>query len=360
MEQKGLEAVVVYDPKNLYYFAGLEPQRVTSAPALLLAQRREEPRLIIGETDLPRVLNVFGGEIKFYKNYDLNRRMVAYPNDIPDELRGALGSQTLNGVVGIETWGLPPVILRALKNVAAASKMVDVSHVILEMRQVKDPDEVELIRRSCEIHDFAYSYARTQSAPGKSELQVYAATHSELTEKMGVPQYFGGDFVSGERTLQVGGPPTHRLLQKGDTLILDLAATNKSYWADSCRTFIVGSAPSREQSKIFEVLIEALAAGEDKLCEGYSGKDVYTAVFQVLDRAGYGKRFPHHAGHGLGLEAWEPPFLIPGSNQEIRRGMVCAIEPGVYVPGVGGIRLENDYLVTGHKPESLTKHPLEP
>jgi len=351
--------VAVYEPRNLYYFTGLEPQRITAVPTLLLVQRDTDPTLITGETELPKIQNVFGGETRTYKNYDLERRMVGQPKDVADEIEGVLGTQTQGLAVGIEYGNLPIVLLQALQNCVTPSKLVDVSDLIQKMRETKDPDEVELIRKSCEIHDHAYSYARTLSTSGRSELEVYAATYSELIREFGVLQYFGGDFVSGERSLQVGGPPTNRRLRRGDTFILDLAAANRNYWADSCRTFVVDAVPSQEQSKILETLKEALLAGEDRLSEGHVGRDVYNAVFQVIDRAGYGKLFTHHAGHGLGLEAWEPPFLIPGSNQEIKRGMVCAIEPGVYVPGVGGIRLENDYLVTNGKPQPLTKHMLD-
>ena len=157
----------------------------------------------------------------------------------------------------------------------------------------------------------------------------------------------------------MGGPPTLRSLGNGETLILDLWLTANGYWSDTCRTFVIGEDPTSNQVKLLELLKRAMAAGEDKLRPGVKGFEVYNAVFNVIADAGLANRFPHHAGHGIGLEDQEPPFLIPASNETLIEGMVCTLEPGVYVPGVGGLRIEHNYLITTGKPDRLTKYPLD-
>jgi Xaa-Pro aminopeptidase len=227
------------------------------------------------------------------------------------------------------------------------------------MRQIKDRDEVEKLGQSCELDDFAYSVARTTISPGKTEVDVYAEIYEQLIKKRKQYQFFSGDFASGERSIEGGGPPTARVLNQGETFILDLWVTTDWYWADTARTFVVGGRPTGDQIKTLDLLKEAMRAGEEKMRPGSRGKDVYNAVRDVIAAAGHGERFPHHAGHGIGLDAWEPPFLIPGSVEEIREGMVLALEPGVYIPGVGGMRIENNYVIRSSGPETLVHSPIE-
>jgi Xaa-Pro dipeptidase len=147
-------------------------------------------------------------------------------------------------------------------------------------------------------------------------------------------------------------------MKSGDTLILDLWATTNGYWADTCRTFMVGGRPSRDQLRIYGSVEKAMRAGMEKMKPGAMAGDVYRAVKKVFEDAGHGSRFPHHAGHGLGLDAWERPFLIPGSQDELKAGMVLALEPGLYLEGVAGVRLENNFLLQKDGVVPLSKYPM--
>jgi Xaa-Pro aminopeptidase len=212
---------------------------------------------------------------------------------------------------------------------------------------------------SCKLNDFAYSVAKEKSVAGNTELDVYAAVQHELTRRVGSYVLFAGDFVSGERSLRIGGYPTTRILSNGETFILDLWLTSKGYWSDTSRTFIIGGGASAEQKRILETLKQAMAAGEEMLRPGVKAREVYAAVYDVIVKSGYGSKFPHHAGHAVGLDDQEPPFFIPADEMELQEGNVCTLEPGVYIPGLGGFRIENDYLIKSGTIERLTSYPLD-
>ena len=359
MDRLKIDLAVVSDPKNVYYFTGYTNASVLPLPSYLLAFRKNSPVLLTGVTEVAVAQKTFGGEITTFENYNLQKRMLAYPDTAAPKVTKAIKGKFRK--IGVDSWALPETIHQAIVKAKRTSQIVDLSNSILAMRKIKDPDEVEAIRMSCELDDFAYGVIKNASRDGVTELDVYAVAYQELIKKATSPsfQFFYGDFTSGERALQSGGPPTTRVLRNGETLVLDLWVTTRGYWADTCRTFVIGGQPTREQEETLQLLKRTLNAGAEKLVPGNTAADVYNAIFRVIADAGHGDKFPHHGGHCVGLDAWEPPFIIPGSKEKLKEGMVCALEPGVYIPEVGGMRIEDDYLIRSGGAESLCKFPFD-
>ncbi|MCS7145418.1 MAG: Xaa-Pro peptidase family protein [Nitrososphaerota archaeon] len=349
-----LDGCVVSGRKEVYYFTGFLTARLI-LPTYLLLRVGREPVLLTGSTDEKKAAQTFGGQIVVYENYRLEERMVAYPDYVAAEAE-KLVREYLAGSrrIGIDAWNLPHSLYQAIMRGAGGVELADISHDILSMRSVKDEDEIELIRRSCELADKAYIKAKTLVTPGRTEVEIYSEIHRELSRLVGTFQYFAGDFVSGERTVEVGGPPTTRVIKEGEPFIFDLWITTQEYWSDTCRTFAVGGRPREEIRRLHSLVLRALERGVETLKLGVTGAQVYGAIRGVFKEAGYGEHFPHHAGHGIGLDGQEPPFFIPGSKEALRPGMVVTLEPGLYVPGVGGVRIENNFLVTEDGPKLLT------
>ncbi len=359
IDEHDLDLCVVSDPKHVYYFTGFRTAKLI-LPTFLFVSPGEEPVLLTGLTDSGSASATFGGRVVSYVNYDVDARMVAYPDFVSSFAREeAFGRRRLRATrVGIEGWHTPQVLLDSFFDRGQLPEFFDLSSQILEMRKVKDSDEIDKIRKSCELSDFAYSVAKPATLPGRTEVEVYSIVHSALVNKVGTYQYFAGDFVSGERAAGMGGPPTSRVLKRGDTFYLDLWTTFEGYWSDSSRTFVVGGKPNTLQMRLFEALLAALEAGEEKIRPGAIASDVYDAVSHSLERSGFGKYFNQHAGHCLGLEGQEPPFLIPACKEPLKEGMVCALEPGLFSKDFG-IQIENDYVVGRSRPEKLTKFPYD-
>jgi Xaa-Pro aminopeptidase len=236
----------------------------------------------------------------------------------------------------------------------------DASELVLHLRRRKEADEVNEIRASLRLCAAAYDAARQAIHPGETELGVYLAMHAAIAQVYGGPVPFPGDFACGLRSVRGGGPPTNRILTKGDLFPLDLFPAPALYFGDTCRTFCVGE-PTAIQHDSWKRVCDALSLGERLVRPAARGADIYRDIKAFLDDAELTeKSFWHHAGHGIGLHGHEAPRIIANTDDALEPGDVFTLEPGVYTnANQGGIRLENNYLVTESGIEKLFDYPLE-
>jgi Xaa-Pro aminopeptidase len=233
-------------------------------------------------------------------------------------------------------------------------ELVDVGLPLRAARAAKDPDEVEAIRASIRISDVGQAAARASFAPGRSELDVWAAVRAAMESEAGGRVPLLADLVTGDRTAEVGGPPSVRVVGERDLLLVDLVPRLGGYWADSCVTVALGG-PPEEVTRAHRAATDALQHGIDMLRPGVRAGEVDAAVREMIERAG--GSYPHHTGHGLGTAFHEEPRIIPGSDRELEAGMVVALEPGIYAKD-WGLRVERVVLVTEGEPEILSGHDL--
>jgi hypothetical protein len=227
---------------------------------------------------------------------------------------------------------------------------------LAEMRRQKGPDEVALLRRCMQATDAGHAWARANVKPGMTELDVYCGVCTACVQAAGQAVIVYGDFAVSPGPERRGGPPTSRVLQAGDLFILDYSVVLGGYRSDFTNTLAVGGRPSAEQQRLFDLCLEAMAAGERALRAGAACLAVYQAVRGAFEKAGVAEHFPHHAGHGLGLAHPEAPFFVRHADEVLRAGDVVTLEPGLYVAGVGGMRIEHNYLVTDQGYERLSNH----
>ena len=247
----------------------------------------------------------------------------------------------------------------AVSTAVAALRGEDASSTVLKLRRRKHEDEIGEIRASLRLCEVAYDAAREAIRPNVTELDVYLAMSNAIARAAGQPVTFLGDFACGERSVRGGGPPTTRLIQPGDLFPLDLFPAPALYFGDTCRTFCVGE-PTPVQQRSWQLVAEALQLGESLVKPGVAARDVYRAIKQFLDDADVTEEsFWHHAGHGIGLHGHEAPRLIAQTDDVLEAGDVFTLEPGVYIAAnQGGIRLENNYLVTEDGIVKLFAYPL--
>lgn len=231
---------------------------------------------------------------------------------------------------------------------------------IQKLRKCKDEDELDEIRACLRLCAVAYRRARAILAPGLTELDVYLAMHEAMVQEAGMPVDLKGDFACGQRSVGGGGIPTRRRLEPGDLYPLDLFPATALYTGDTCRTFCVGT-PTDEQLRAFETVRYAIRLAEQMIRPGVAAREVYAAVKHYLDERPFTeKSFFHHVGHGIGYQGHEAPRIIPGSDDVFAVGDVFTIEPGIYVPALGGgIRLEDNYVLQEDRLENLFDFPME-
>lgn len=231
-----------------------------------------------------------------------------------------------------------------------------VTDIVEELRAVKDESELNLIRKAAQLADLAFEYSLKILKVGMMEKELAWEIEAFLRTNGADSIAFPPIVVSGERTALPHGQPSDRKLQRGDLVTMDLGAVIQGYCSDLTRTIVIGK-PTSEQKRIYRAVWEAQQRGIEALVAKQKGKKVDSLVREVLDRYGLRKFFVHGLGHGVGLEIHEMPLLGQRSKDVLKPNMVVTVEPGVYLPNFGGVRIEDMALVTDGSPEVLTHSP---
>ncbi|MGP4076196.1 M24 family metallopeptidase [Halobacillus sp. K22] len=237
-------------------------------------------------------------------------------------------------------------------------EVMDVEPQLNEMRVVKDAEEIAIMREAAELADYGVKVGAEALQEGITEMEVLAAIEYELKKKGVAEMSFSTMVLFGEKSGQPHGNPGDRKLKAGDFVLFDLGVVWKGYTSDITRTFAYESV-SDEQEKIYQKVQEALEASLLISKPGTRIGDLDQTARDVITKAGYGHLFPHRIGHGLGINVHEFPSMSHLNDGVLREGMTYTIEPGIYDPDLGGVRLEDDVLVTRDGYETLTKTPRE-
>lgn len=235
-------------------------------------------------------------------------------------------------------------------------RSVDLGTLLRAQRRKKEADEIELTKLCMKACDAGHARLREILREGISEFEIYREVQNAALETAGRPGLIYGDFrATNAAHHKQGGLPTDYRLQAGDLFILDYSVVLNGYRSDFTNTMAVAK-PTPEQAELFAICQAAMASGESVLKAGISAADLYRAVQKPFVDAGREELFPHHAGHGIGLAHPEAPIIVPHSEETITEGDIITIEPGAYLKGVGGMRIEHNYLVTAEGYERLSNH----
>ncbi|MFQ5923150.1 MAG: M24 family metallopeptidase, partial [Anaerolineales bacterium] len=230
---------------------------------------------------------------------------------------------------------------------------------ISALRVRKDEAEIASMQRAVKIAEAALEETLPLIRVGMTERELASELSLQLLRAGSEPETpFSPIVASGPNSALGHATPSKRALAPGDSLVLDWGATHEGYVCDITRTFFVAEA-SEEFSQIHEIVQEANAAGRAAVHPGASCGSVDIAARSVIESAGYGEYFVHRTGHGLGLEGHEPPFIREGEGTVLKSGMTFTVEPGVYLPSKGGVRVEDNIVVTKENGLSLTTLPRE-
>jgi Xaa-Pro dipeptidase len=255
--------------------------------------------------------------------------------------------------IGVEKEHLSLLAAEALTERTGAKEMVDIGPEIRGLRLKKSATEVDLLQQAAAITDRAGEEVIARLRAGQTELEV-ALMLGTIIGELGGTLAFESLVQSGPNSALPHLHPTSRQLSAGDFVLLDFGAAFDGYKADTTRMVVIGE-PSARHAEIHQLVLDAHDAAIAAVRAGVTTGDVDAAARRVIDTAGYGAQFFHRTGHGLGLEAHEDPSLDPGSSIVLEAGMVFTVEPGVYIPGWGGVRIEDDVLVEEDGCRVLTK-----
>ena len=222
------------------------------------------------------------------------------------------------------------------------------------LRAVKTPEEIGKLRSALALCDRSQAEVKAMLQPDVSEIALWGELKARLEVAAGGRLPVLADLVGGARTGDMGGFPGDYVLREGDPVIADIVPRLDGYWGDICGTHFVGAA-SQDMVRVWQAVHDVLLRAIDAVRPGLVAKDLDAMMREAVRSSGY-ESYPHHSGHGLGASYHEEPRLVPYNEMPLEAGMIVALEPGVYFPGQGGVRLENVVLVTSDGCELLTRH----
>ncbi len=351
LARSGLDALALNPGPSLTYMTGLH-FHLSERPVVALFRPGSAPVLVLPELETPK-LHGLPYEVQYFPYEEAPDHWVfAYQKAL-----AAAGLQ--NARIGAEPRRMRLLEMNLLEEAAPGALFTNGQEMIAALRVRKSPAEIESMRAAAVIAEKALIAALGQFKPGMSERDFAAELTLQLLRSGSSPDLpFFPIVASGPNSANPHAFPTQRKIQPGDLLVIDWGATVDEYYSDITRTFTVGEVDP-ELKKIGELVLAANAAGRNAARAGVPAGSVDQAARKVIVDGGYGVYFTHRTGHGLGMEGHEEPY-IRGDNQAIlETGMVFTVEPGIYLPNRGGVRIEDDVVVTPEGIDCLTSLPRE-
>jgi Xaa-Pro aminopeptidase len=254
--------------------------------------------------------------------------------------------------LGFEQDHLTFASYRAYEN-AVEGELVPVSGVVEKLRLIKTPSEIKILKEAADIADAAFKHILDFIRPGKTELEVSNELEFFMRKAGATSSSFDIIVASGYRGALPHGVASDKVIENGDFVTLDFGAYYKGFISDITRTVAVGE-PSAKLKEIYDVVLEAQLRGMAGIKPGMTGKEADALTREYITEKGYGEYFGHSTGHGIGLEVHEGPALSSKSDFILEPGMLVTVEPGIYIPGLGGVRIEDDTQITETGNETLT------
>jgi Xaa-Pro dipeptidase len=351
MQAHRLDALALNPGSSLVYLTGLQ-FHLMERPYVFLLRKGLQPALIFAELE------------KLKANESTIPLQPFTYSDNPESWQAAFNQAItalqLNGTpIGVESTHMRFLELSYLQKAANSSSFVSADEVLNGLRICKDQSEKEKIQKAIRIAEKALLATLPMIKPSITELEIA----SELTIQL---LNAGSDSALPFQPIVSSGPnsanphavPSDRKLQIGDMLVIDWGAAYSGYISDLTRTFAIGKTDP-EFVKIAQIVANANIAARKLAKLGELSGNVDIAAREVIEKAGYGEYFTHRTGHGIGMESHEPPYIFKENTLKLQKGMCFTVEPGIYLPGRGGVRIEDNVIVTDTGIETLSNLPRE-
>ena len=347
--RKGLDCIALVPGANLFYLTGLS-FHLSERPVVVFLPVDRPPAIVLPELEAPKLKGA-AVELRAYTYTDEEGPALAFH-------QVCAGLELAEARIGVEGLRMRLMEARLLERYAPDCQLVPADEVMTRLRACKDAGELGRMRRAVAVIEAALRATLDQIRAGMTEREVAGLLMVETLRAGGGGAPFPPIVVAGPNAASPHAAPSDRPIRPGETVVIDCGAVVGGYASDITRTVAIGGLPE-ELARVYEVVREANAAGRAKAGPGVPAQEVDRAARAVIERAGYGEYFVHRTGHGLGLEVHEPPYIVEGNEEPLRPGMTFTVEPGVYLPGLGGVRIEDDITITPEGAESLTTFPRE-
>ncbi|WP_409302152.1 M24 family metallopeptidase [Peribacillus sp. SCS-155] len=347
LDENNIDAAMVTAPENVFYFTGFHSNPHERVLALMVFPHAE-PFLFCPQLDAEDA-----------RNAGWNAEIIGY-TDVQDPwtlIKAAVSRRSVTvNKLAIEKEHMNVERYEKVNDIFQDPTFVAAEQKLRQMRMLKSEDEIAKLREACRLADLAIEAGVSEIREGKTELEILAAIEYEM-KKSGINQMsFSTMVLTGKNGASPHGTPGQTRIQKGDLVLFDLGVVYQGYCSDITRTVAFGDINDK-QKEIYETVLNAQLAAVEASKPGALCSELDLIARNVITERGYGDYFPHRLGHGLGISIHEYPSLTENTALALQPGMVYTIEPGIYMPDVAGVRIEDDVLITQHGYELLTKYP---
>ncbi|TVY11076.1 M24 family metallopeptidase [Paenibacillus cremeus] len=346
MDQRAIDAVLITMPKHVYYLTDYASDPHERFLGLLMV-RGAEPQLIVPALDF-EAAQAASSVKSIHTHTDTENPYEVLSKLMPTGIR----------TLGLEKEYMTVSRFEAISQAVGAAVYTEIDEPLREMRVIKTPDEVVRMKHAVRIIEDVLRAGIAQVKPGVTEIELVAELEYQMKKLGASGPSFSTMVLAGEKSALPHGVPGSRAIREGELLLFDLGVYADGYASDITRTFAVGDI-SVEQAKIYQTVLQANQLAIEATSPNATLASLDQAAREHITAAGYGPYFMHRLGHGLGMDVHEYPSVHSQNQDLLRSGMVFTIEPGIYVPSVGGVRIEDDVLVTDHGVEVLTSFPKE-
>ncbi|MDR7000865.1 Xaa-Pro peptidase family protein [Neobacillus niacini] len=349
MKENEVEVSFITSSENVFYLSGYFTNPHERLLALVVFQQ-EEPFLVCPSM-----------EVHDARRSGWEHEIIGY-SDIqnPWEMIQSAIQKRINTVskTAIEKEHMNVERYEQLSNLFPKAAFISAEEKLRILRMIKDAKELKIIEEACALADYAVEFGASEIKEGKTELDVLNAVEYALKQKGVTEMSFATMVLTGANAASPHGTPGLTKIQKGDLVLFDLGVIVDRYCSDITRTVAYGDINDK-QKEIYDTVLKAQLAAIEASKPGITAAEVDLTARRIIADAGYGEYFPHRLGHGLGISVHEYPSMTETNQLVIEEGMVYTIEPGIYVPEVAGVRIEDDIFITADGAKVLTKFPKE-
>ncbi|MDQ0220066.1 aminopeptidase P family protein [Peribacillus cavernae] len=347
LNQNTIDAALITAPENVFYLSGYLSNPHERLLALAVFQDAE-PFLVVPKMEAAEA-----------KESGWDAEIIGY-TDIEDpweQIKQSVENRSLTiKRIAIEKEHMNVERYEKVNVVFSVPEFVSAEEKLRQLRMIKTEEEMMKIREACRLADYAIEVGVSEINEGKTEMEILAAIEFEL-KKAGINEMsFSTMVLTGKNAASPHGTPGTTKVQRGDLVLFDLGVVYEGYCSDITRTVAYGDINDK-QREIYETVLRAQETAVTASLAGTSCSEIDLTARRLIAEKGYGDYFPHRLGHGLGISVHEYPSLTETNPLILRPGMVYTIEPGIYVPNVAGVRIEDDILITENGFEVLTKYP---
>ncbi|MEM3617943.1 MAG: Xaa-Pro peptidase family protein [Candidatus Bathyarchaeia archaeon] len=331
----GINAFMITTKENMRYFTGLSVLSIERFAAIIVPVEKGNPIIIVPKLEVEKAKTQT--TLNDIRSYSDSENPAVLLKKVVREL------SLEKAVFGVEAT-LPFKFYKMLMDISPKIQAKDVSAFFNQLRSIKSDKELQLIKRAAKIVAAGIMAGIESIKSGVSELTVSSKIEQTIKEHGGESVPFC-IVLSGENTALPHGETSLRKISARDVVLMDVGAVYNGYYADLTRTIFVGRATMR-QREIYEIVAEAQKEAIQTVKPNVKAEEIDYAARKIIEEAGYGEYFTHRAGHGLGLEVHEEPYIVQGNKTKLKPGMTFTIEPGIYLPRKFGVRIEDDVAVT--------------